>query len=297
MNAIRLLIIGALVLITGSAGVRAADTLDAARERYAAAEYEEALAMLERVKTGGGIDSDARAIDQYRAYCLLALNRQADAEGAIAAVVLSDPLYQATESEVSPRVRTAFREVRRRILPALVQERYTFAKEAFDAKQFDTAASAFASLLKVMADPDLAPHMSQSPLADLKMLATGFADLATRAATPPPIAVVAKSSNMALPIGRTARKIYSNEDAGIIPPLATQQSLPPFPDVLGAARKGVLELIIDESGAVESAALRVNVHPRIDGPLIEAARRWKYHAATLDGVAVRYRKLVQVDVK
>jgi hypothetical protein len=297
MNTLRPLIIGSLFLLVGAAAARAADTLDAARERYAAAEYEEALAMLERVKAGGGIGSDSRAVDQYRAYCLLALNRQSDAEGAIAAVVISDPLYQPNDSEVSPRVRTAFREVRRRMLPSVVQERYAFAKAAFEAKEFDTASTAFASLLKVMADPDLAPHMSTSPLSDLKMLATGFADLAARSATPAPIAAVTKSSNMALPIGRTTPKVYSNEDPGIVPPLALQQTLPAFSDVGTSVRPGVLELLIDERGAVESAVLRVNIHPRIDGPLLEAVRRWKYQPAILDGGAVKYRKLVQVDVK
>lgn len=297
MSAGRLLIFLALLLIAGAAPARAADTLDAARERYAAAEYEEALAMLERVKAGGGIGSDARAIDQYRAYCLLALNRQADAEGAIAAVVIGDALYQPADNEVSPRVRTAFREVRRRMLPGLVQERYTYAKAAFDGQRYEAAAAAFAALLRVMADPDLDAHMSQPPLADLKMLAAGFADLATRAATPTPIAVVAKSSNMALPIGPGRVRVYSNEDAGVVPPLALQQTVPALPDVGTAARAGVLELVINERGTVELATLRVSIHARIDGPLLEAAREWKYQPASFDGVAVKYRKLVQIDVK
>ena len=47
-------------------------------------------------------------------------------------VVASDPMYQPTETEASPRVRTAFSEVRQRQLPDIARTRYASAKSSFD---------------------------------------------------------------------------------------------------------------------------------------------------------------------
>src|SRR5947207_2840825 len=107
------LLIAALVSIP----MRAADSLTAARDLYAAAEYEDALVLLNQLQPGDHEPDERRAIEQYRAYCLLALGRSADAEQAIAAMVTATPLYKPSGADVSPRVRSAFSEVRRRMLP------------------------------------------------------------------------------------------------------------------------------------------------------------------------------------
>src|SRR4051812_32415939 len=95
-----------------TASVWAADDLATARELYASAAYEDALAILNRLRSSDVPVSDRRAIEQYRAFCLLALGRTTDAEHAIEAVVSAEPSYQPAESEVSPRLRTAFSDVR-----------------------------------------------------------------------------------------------------------------------------------------------------------------------------------------
>src|SRR5438876_893829 len=120
--------------------IRAADSISAARDLYAAAEYEDALALLNRLQPGNHEPEERRAIEQYRAYCLLALGRSVDAEQAIAAVVMAMPLYKPSGADVSPRVRSAFTEVRRRMLPSIIQQKYAAAKEAFDRKNFLAAA-------------------------------------------------------------------------------------------------------------------------------------------------------------
>ena len=50
-----------------------------ARELYAAAEYEDALTILNRLRQTPSKPEDVRTIDQYRAFCLLALGRAAEA--------------------------------------------------------------------------------------------------------------------------------------------------------------------------------------------------------------------------
>src|SRR5262245_13039595 len=113
-------LLGALLTFVAVAA-RAEDSVSAARERYAAAEYEDALAMLDRLKQRGNDGLNQRGIEQYRAYCLLALNRASAAEEAITAVITLDPLYQPSDDDASPRIRGAFKDVRHRILPSVVQ--------------------------------------------------------------------------------------------------------------------------------------------------------------------------------
>jgi tetratricopeptide (TPR) repeat protein len=275
----------------------AEDSVAAARERYVAAEYEEALAMLDRLKQRGEGGADQRTIDQYRAYCLLALDRAEAADEAITAVIVVDPLYQPSDEDASPRIRNAFHDARRRALPAIVQQRYTAAKSAFDRKQYEAAARGFEEVLQLMAAPELKAAVGKPPLADLQTLATGFHDLSVHAATPPPVATVTQSP-LAIPIGKDT-KIYAVEDARIIAPTPVQQSVPSVsPDLSkGVTRAGVLELVIDETGAVQSAIMRVGLGPRIDAIISDAARKWTYQPARLDGKPVKYRKLLQIDVR
>src|SRR3954470_23817867 len=98
-----------VVLMAAAAGGAAAqDSIDAARELYAAAAYEDALAVLNRLHPADRPAIEARSIEQYRAFCLLALGRAPEAERAIAAVVTGEPLYQPQQADVSPRVRSMF---------------------------------------------------------------------------------------------------------------------------------------------------------------------------------------------
>src|SRR5258707_9479103 len=120
LDIILALLIAALVSIP----THAADSLAAARDLYAAAEYEDALALLNQLRPGDHAPDERRTIEQYRAYCLLALGRSVDAEQAIAAVVTATPLYKPSGADASPRVRSAFSDVRRRMLPSIIQEKY-----------------------------------------------------------------------------------------------------------------------------------------------------------------------------
>jgi TonB family protein len=86
-------------------------------------------------------------------------------------------------------------------------------------------------------------------------------------------------------------------DTQVVPPAVLKQALPPFPAQLPTAQRGVLELVINEDGVVESATMRESVNPRYDPQLLSAAKSWQYKPATLDGVPVKYRKMMQVDVK
>jgi hypothetical protein len=296
-------VLALLVASLVSIPMRAADSLSAARDLYTAAEYEDALAVLNRLQPVTHEPVERRTIEQYRAYCLLALGRPADADQAIAAMVMATPLYVPSGADVSPRVRSAFTDVRRRMLPAIIQEKYAAAKVAFDRKNFIVAAAVFTEVVDAMADPDVADSVKQPPLSDLRVLATGFRDLSVSAAVPAPLPAhapevsappaVAKPTVIAVAPPRT----YAPTDAQVTPPVAVRQIVPPFPGLLQAGLRGVLELFIDERGAVENVLVRESINPRYDDQLVAAARKWQYQPAMLDGTPVKYRKMLQVNVK
>jgi hypothetical protein len=294
----------AAALVLSSSQVFAADSLAGARDLYASASYEEALAMLGRLNAAELPPDQGRAADQYRALCLLALGKTAEASQAIEAVVAGDPGYRPTDGEVSPRVRALFSDVRKRLLPGLVQQKYAIAKTAYDHKDFATASNGFGQLLALYADPDLAPSAGKPPLSDLRVLIEGFHSLSVQAALPPPapepVAAVAKAPIIPKPVPVVAApeppKIYTAGDANVVPPVTIRQELPPFAGVVQRAMTGAMEVVIDETGKVFSAAMRSPTIANYDRQAVAAAQTWRYRPATLNGTPVKYRKLIQVAV-
>lgn len=283
-------------MFAASAAQAGQDSLTGARELYASAEYEQALASLNRLRATGVATEDVPAVEQYRALCLLALGRSDEAEDAIAAVVSAAPSYTPAGSDVSPRVRTAFTEVRRRVLPNIIQQKYGEAKAAYDRKAYAAASEGFDAVLKTLADPDVAPLATQPPLSDLRTLAQGFLDLsetavaALAAATPPP-APAAETPAAALP------RIYTVTDAGVSPPAIVRQQLPPYHRKPLMPMQGMIEVVIDEKGTVETAVIRTPIEPVYDAQAVAASRNWRYKPATKDGAPVKFRKLVQVRIQ
>lgn len=290
----------ALLLLAGSLASPAAaqdNPLNTARELYASARYDEALLVLNGLRPGPG-GGDLKSIEQYRSLCLLALGRGAEAEAAIAAVVSADPMYLPSEAEASPRVRTAFSDVRQRQLPEIARARYAAAKATFDRKHFPQAEQQFRELLRLIDDPDMGGRLS-----DLRLLVSGFLDLSTAAAAPPPEpASEPRPAPVAPPAPAKpafpATHVFSAADAGVIAPVALKQEVPRVPSTITTQtrERGILELVIDEQGRVTAIDVKVRMHPMFDNQLIQAAKDWRYKPATLDGKPVRYRKLVQVNI-
>ena len=72
--------------------------------------------------------------------------------------------------------------------------------------------------------------------------------------------------------------------------------MPRFPGLLTQAATGVLEIVIDSAGNVESARLLETVHPTYDPLLLNAAKKFQYQPAMLDGTGVRYMKRIQISL-
>jgi TonB family protein len=295
--------IGACVATTllTTASVRAQDSGDlaAARDLYASAAYDDALAVLNRLRSTDHPAGQARTIEQYRAFCLLALGRASDAEQAIEAVIAAEPSYHPTDSDASPRVRSAFTTVRRRMLPVIIQQQYAQAKAAFDRKEWVAAADGFHQVVAALGDEDVVAEAKQPPLADLRLLAIGFEELSAKASAPPPPLPVALAPSVAVApaVIPVPPRVYAGGDAAVIPPVPMNQVLPAFPGHVLIPRSGRIEVLIDESGTVESAVMVSSVTTAYDNLALAAAKTWRYRPAMLDGTPVKYRKVVQISIR
>jgi hypothetical protein len=258
-------------------------------------------------------ESDAAAIAMYRVLCLVAVGRTGEVDTAIDRLVAQHPLYRPPSDEMSPRIQKAVSSARVRLLPSLVQRRYEESKAAYDRGDFAASSKGFKWVLSALADPDISYLARQSPLADIKTLSAGFVDLSEKAlappppaptpavvaiAAPPPAASPSASASTPTPTtrGRDLKRVFSTEDSDVVAPVTMKQVMPRFPGLLTQPATGVLEIVIDPAGNVESARLLGTVHPTYDQLLLNAAKKFQYQPAMLDGTGVRYMKRIQISL-
>ena len=298
--------LAATVVLTAAPTLLAQDALIAARDLYRAAAYEEALVRLDSLRVTAHVADEGRFIEQYRAFCLLALGRTAEAQRAMEAVVVAAPSFRPSDADESPRVNAAFREVRGRMLPGIIQQRYAQAKAAFDRHDSAAAKAGFQQVLDLLGDVDIAAVANQPPLSELRTLAAGFRDLSAKAAAPSPAVPLMTPKPTALPAAVPSirrepasqplpERIYGIEDASVAPPVAVRESWGALANVF-AVRTGVVEVVVDQTGAVESATMKMAVNAVYDRLALTEARRWRYKPATLDGVPVKFRKVIVLDL-
>lgn len=301
-----------LVLLTGARLAGAQDSLAGAQESlasarglYGAAAYEEALALLDRLKASPSYGADGRQVDQVRALCLLALGRQADAERAIGDVISANASFEPDPVTTSPRVQAAFRDVRRKVLPGIIQQRYASAKAAFDGREYWSAIEQFDAVLSLIGTPDPSAGPQDAAMRDLRTLVLGFRDLARSAmpaaTTAPAVGQPAMAEALPPPAPKT-RPFYGPDDKDVVAPVTVSQRMPrwsgpPLSMLAAGKRRGAIEVLINEAGGVEWAVVRMKTGTAYDQALSDQALDWKYAPATLKGVAVKYRKMIQFTIE
>jgi len=272
------------------------DTLAQAKGLYASAAYDEALAVLDRLQSAGPVD-DPTSIAEYRVFCLLALERRDEARKNIDRILHDNPLYRPSSDQASPRIQSVFRDVRRESLPKIVMERYAAAKAAFERKD-PHASQQFEDVLALLNDPDL---QGSPALVDLREVASAFRDLTKAlAASAPAVQESPQTPPSAAVPAQVPDIVYTAADAEVTPPVAQSQRLPPWRPVPHEAVqefRGVLRLLIDQSGAVVAATMSASTRPSYDQLLLRAARDWKFAPARKQGTPVRYLKLLEVRLK
>ena len=271
------------------------DPLGRAKELYRSAAYDEALGILDTISETAA--SDNLEVNEFRVFCLVALDRKDEARSAIAALITANPSYQLSETQASPRVRAVFKDVRQSLLPTLVQHAYADAKAAFDRKD-PQAVAQFERVLTLLHDPDLA---SNPELTDLGVVAAAFRDLAaareTAAAAAKPPAPAAAANGDAAGRARPAEPpVYRDGEPNLTPAVAISQTMPTAQLPERRLWTGALEVVIDETGKVVSAQMATPIYGAYDRQLIQAALNWKYQPALKNGVPARYMKIINVRV-
>ena len=292
MTAARLAFASLVVVLMMVVDARAQESLASARDLYASAQYDEALKVLDRLPATEASNDERLSIDLYRTLCFLAVGRTSEADRMIEQIILRDPSFRPGD-DLPPRTRVAFVEARRRVLPALVQQQYAEAKSIFDRNEFESAAEAFRLVIDAINDPDVSAAAKQPPLSDLRTLAVGFHDLSVKAIPPPPPPAPPAP---VVPVV-VAPRIYGGEEPGVRAPVTLAQDLPRFPGIVPLSGiKGLIEVIIDERGNVESAVMIAPVTNSYDKLVLNAANRWRYSPAVMNGTPVKFRKRVQINI-
>jgi TonB family protein len=308
----------------------AAADLETAKALYASASYEEALKELDAVED----HTNADVVDQYRALCFLALDRQRDAESSLERIVLRSPQYRIDAATVSPKLVDLYKQVRVKLLPVVARRLYADAKGQYDLAMYMQARGGFVRLLDLLEEAGAAG--AGDSVSDLAQLANGFLELTNlalaRAKEPPAVTVEA-----ALPPSREApladarpepvaaaappppgaptaaaapgspapetpmpmlemSPVFSAADAGVVPPVAVDRDLPRWTPPPGSQEtvRGALEIVVSEAGVVESVAVASSISPAYDRALLAAARDWRFRPAMRQGSPVKFRLLFNI---
>jgi hypothetical protein len=301
------------------------DPLSNVRELYLSADYEGALAALDRL--GNETRPKQTDVADYRVLCLLALDHTDEARRAITSIVEADPFHHLSEGQASPRLRATFEDTRKALLPETARRMYADAKAAFDNHDPD-AARQFDRLMQLLDDPDL----KDAQPSDLRMIASGFRDLSKSLRVPPappapppveppppppepsaPVtpAVLRTSAPDRIMTGPPDRITVTPRGASLVilpkdppppvfePPLPISQPMPQWSKRTGVPQtyRGVIDLTIDERGNVTTVALQQPMEPAFDQAFIKAARTWKYKPALLNGRPVAFLKVIEIQIQ
>jgi TonB family protein len=272
--------IGHFTVATVAAQEPVEERSERAEQLYAAAAYEEALALLEK--------QSGPWAQQYRALSLLALGRQQDAEATVEALVTASPEFAISAADVPPRFATLVTRVRRQVLPGILRQLFAEGREQYRGRAMDSAIARFERLLALSSEAEL---RDVAEVADLRLLAESFLDLATTPRAPVPTPKASDVATTPAPRLVAAAALRSSTL-----PTAIRQDIPPWSGAMSIrfAQEGAVRIQINKEGRVTGASIVKSVHPRYDMQLLAATRFWSYKPATVDGLPVDSESVVQI---
>lgn len=272
-----------IAVLSAAVPARAQETLQQVKDLYASAAYEDALGVLSRLQS-----PDQRLeIERYRVFCLIALDRPAEAEKAILGILTEDPLY--SPDDAAPRVVELFKRVKRDATPQLARALYAEGKAAMERKAKDAAVRKFEQMLQLTDDEGVRDGMLVS---ELRLLAAGFLDLAR--ATPAAAGAKADAPESVVTAAAAASAV-------VTPPVPVRQDLPRWVPYDAASRqaeyKGAVKVMISVDGTVEAAEIVSPTDRQYDRQLLNAARGWTYEPARRNGQPIPSEKVVSIHLR
>jgi TonB family protein len=247
--------------------------------------------------------------DEYRALCLIALQREPEAERVVERLVSRHPLPLDGLGDRSPKFSALYQSVRQRLLPRLVTEVYASAKDSFERKDYSTASSKFDEVLELL-------RSAQRPagLGDLELLAREFRALAEQRVVPVETERPAESAPTAalnVDVTRTmpavpagfvpVPRLYDITDVDVIPPVVLNQAMPAWsplwPHLARRTFTGKLQIIVSEDGRVTAADILQPSFSAYDGALLGMVKQWRYQPAMKQDHPVQYRRTIDYVLK
>jgi len=278
-----------------ASGAAAQTDLADAKSQYEEAAYEDALTTLTRATAT--TPAEKVQLEQYRALCLIALGRNAEAERAVVALVEADPTYVPPSTVASPRVLSMVADIRRRELPAVARRVMDQGRAAFDAKNTGLAQRHFELLLKLLDDPAMEGRPERD---DLRSLAKGFSSLL--AAPPASRPAPANPESSAAPAnGNPPASPPTPSTATFTPAVVIQETMPiwtpPNPRIASNEYTGAVKVRIGTDGRVKGATIDQPSHPAYDAVLLRVARTWLYKPALQNGTPIESERVIAVRLR
>jgi tetratricopeptide (TPR) repeat protein len=294
---------GLAVLLAVAATAFAQEPLTKAKALYDAANYEEALTVLEPVQ--------APEAQQYKALCMLALGRAQDASGAVEQLIASVPTFEPSADDVPPRFVSLVSETKKKLLPGIARKTFNEAREQFKHGNRDEALKKF-DLVVTLAST--AGFRETSDAEDLRTLASGFVELARASAerTEAPAAADAPPADASSPTtGPAAAPQVASTTSPTTPqpeplqptdvtqPVVIRQTIPPVPSGVSGmgSPTASVRVQIGVDGRVVDASMQQTSHPLYDRLVLQAARDWLYTPAMLNGRPVPSEKVVTIQLR
>ena len=288
---------GGLILVVGVAAATSAlglsrqapDSVAEARALYGQADYEASLAMLDRLAQAPG-QSSQTLVDTHavRVLCLIGLGRDDAAREGMARLVDLDPRFSFDRLDVAPRVKAMFLAVRSAELPDVARRRFSDARLALARGDTEAAAREFALVRDVLGEAGLASEPG-SALADLRLLASGFWELASRAqtTTSTPLAEAVSPATTTAGRGNPPRAVgTAGRRSDVRLPMPLDEEVPEWVGMLvadGATLRATLDVTVDTGGRVTFVKVAESTQPGLNRTLVAIAGAWRYQPGTLDG--------------
>jgi TonB family protein len=287
----------AFLLLTASSNA-AEGSLDDAKKLYAAASFENSLAALAQIDVAA---SKSPEVLEYKALCLLALGRVAEAQSVVDTLVSTAPTFVPGDDDVPPRFVAVLNETRRRLLPEVTRRLFNDARDQFRARNQGLAKEQFEQVLRLTDD---GVWRETNDAGDLRTLASGFLELvnsAPRIGDQRPSRSVESVPTAASSSPKVAGPVVKRPKTDLQPPIAIEQSMPKWrpTDAVTAQRRftGAVRVRIGKDGHVIDAAIAVATDPDYDKQLLEAARSWRYTPGQRNGEPIEMEKLVTFSLR
>lgn len=281
-----------VMVLAAAAPAFAQNPLDEAKRHYAAAAYEDALASLDRAAG----DSSARRVEveQYRAFCLIALGKMPDAERAVAALVDADPQYKPSPSVASPTVLSLVADMRKKELPGVARRLLEAGRAAFKEKDYEKAQQQLEILLELLEEPAASDLPGSG---DLRLLAESFVTLADASARENGPNAEAMPASASAPAAAAPPPVPDVLTEPVPLQQAVPQWIPPNPTAAARAYDGAIRVLIGVDGRVKSATMERPTYPSYDVRLLQASREWLYKPATRNGEPVESERVIPIQLR